>query len=142
MKDKMFIDTNILVYAKFEEEDEADKNKIASDLLEKLDTKPIVSVQVLNEFASVLLKHEVADEDVEQIVKEITEGCVVIPLGLGIVWNTWKIRKKYGFSYWDSMIISAALESECTILYSEDLQHGQVIEKKLKVMNPFENSGK
>jgi len=139
MKDKVFIDTNILVYAKFEEEDEADKNKVASEVLEKLDTKPVVSVQVLNEFASVLLKHQVADEDVQQIVREVTEGCVVVPLNLDIVWNTWKIRKRYGFSYWDSMIVSAALKSECTILCSEDLQHGQVIEKKLKVMNPFEN---
>ncbi len=142
MKDKIFIDTNILVYAKFEEEDEADKNKIASEMLDALDTKPVVSVQVLNEFASVLLKHKVADEDVQQIVREVTEGCVVFPLNLDIVWNTWKIRKRYGFSYWDCMIISAALESGCTILYSEDLQHGQVIEKKLKVMNPFENAGK
>ena len=50
--------------------------------------------------------------------------------------------KRYGFSYWDSMIVSAALKSECTILCSEDLQHGQVVEKKLKVMNPFENAGK
>jgi len=52
MKDKIFIDTNILVYVKFEEEDEADKNKIASEVLDELDTKPVVSVQVLNEFAS------------------------------------------------------------------------------------------
>ena len=68
MKDKIFIDTNILVYAKFEEKDETDKNKIASEVLDALDTKPVVSVQVLNEFASVLLKHKVADEDVQQIL--------------------------------------------------------------------------
>jgi len=48
-----------------------------------------------------------------------------------------KIAERYGFSFYDSLIISAALECECSILYSEDMSNGQVIDKILKIVNPF-----
>ena len=48
-----------------------------------------------------------------------------------------KIAERYSFSFYDSLIVAAALESGCLILFSEDLQHGQVIEKVLTVKNPF-----
>lgn len=51
-----------------------------------------------------------------------------------------KIADRYSFSFYDSLIISAALESNCSILYSEDLNSGQVIDKKLKIVNPFANT--
>ena len=50
---------------------------------------------------------------------------------------SWKIKDKYRYSYWDSVIIASALDSECSILYSEDMQHGQVIDKDLIILNPF-----
>jgi predicted nucleic acid-binding protein len=48
-----------------------------------------------------------------------------------------KVAERYGFSFYDSLIISAALECDCSILYSEDLNHSQIIEQKLKIVNPF-----
>jgi predicted nucleic acid-binding protein len=48
-----------------------------------------------------------------------------------------EIRGRYGFSYWDSLIVATALLSGCSILYSEDMQHDQVIESMLKIINPF-----
>lgn len=48
-----------------------------------------------------------------------------------------EIRGRYGFSYWDSLIVGTALLSGCSILYSEDMQHDQVIENTLKIINPF-----
>ena len=48
-----------------------------------------------------------------------------------------KIAEKYRYSYYDSVIIAAALESSCTLLYSEDMQHQQIIEGKLQIINPF-----
>jgi predicted nucleic acid-binding protein len=50
---------------------------------------------------------------------------------------SWKVKDKYRYSYWDSMIIASALDSKCSILYSEDMQHGQVIDKDLIILNPF-----
>ena len=52
-----------------------------------------------------------------------------------------QIRHKYNLSFWDSLIIASALENDCSILYTEDLQHEQVIEGKLKIINPFEKQG-
>jgi predicted nucleic acid-binding protein len=51
------------------------------------------------------------------------------------------IAEKYGFSLYDSMIVSAALQSDCIILYSEDMLHGQEIEAKLVISNPFMDKG-
>jgi predicted nucleic acid-binding protein len=47
------------------------------------------------------------------------------------------IAARYGFSHYDSLIIAATLESDCMTLYSEDLQHGQVIDQRLTIINPF-----
>lgn len=137
MRESAFIDTNILVYAKLEEDRESTKNKAANELLKNTENEFIISVQVLNEFANVLLRHKIADKIVQRTVEEIIKGCVVVPIDLNTVLNVWKIKKKYGFSYWDSMIVSSALESRCTVLYSEDMQNGQIIEKQLKIINPF-----
>ena len=49
----------------------------------------------------------------------------------------WKVSRKYSYSYWDSLIIASALESNCSILYTEDMQDGQIIEDRLRIMNPF-----
>lgn len=47
------------------------------------------------------------------------------------------IKETYGFSYYDSLIVASALESECEVLYSEDLSHNQVINGVLRIVNPF-----
>jgi len=51
--------------------------------------------------------------------------------------QTLKISAQYGFSFWNSMIVSSALINHCSILYSEDLQHNQIIENRLQIINPF-----
>ena len=56
------------------------------------------------------------------------------------IWLAMDIKKRYRFSYWDSLIIASALENSCSIIYSEDMQHCQVIEDNLKIINPFEIS--
>jgi len=48
-----------------------------------------------------------------------------------------QVAQRYGFSFYDSLIVAAALEADCVVLYSEDLQHEQVIEQTLTVKNPF-----
>jgi len=47
------------------------------------------------------------------------------------------MKEKYGYSWWDSLVLSAALGNGCSILYSEDLQHKQIIENSLEIVNPF-----
>ena len=48
-----------------------------------------------------------------------------------------EISIRYNFYYWDSLIVASALENNCSILYTEDMQDGQVIEESLKIVNPF-----
>lgn len=51
---------------------------------------------------------------------------------------SFKITKQYKYSIWDSLIIASALESNCSVLYTEDMQDGQIIDGKLTIVNPFE----
>lgn len=51
--------------------------------------------------------------------------------------RAWELKQRYQLAYWDSLIVSSALETMCTVLYSEDLQHRQVIEGTLQIVNPF-----
>ena len=136
MPDKPFLDTNILVYAKLED-DNKEKRTTAIDLIEKIYSNPVISVQVLNEFASVLIKHSVPNQDIKDAVQEIAVSSIVINLNVEMVWETWRIRDKYHFSYWDSMIIAAAIKGGCDMLYSEDLQNGQIIDNQITIINPF-----
>jgi predicted nucleic acid-binding protein len=48
-----------------------------------------------------------------------------------------RISDRYGFSYWDSLIVAAALDAGCAVLYTEDLQNGQTIDSALRIINPF-----
>jgi predicted nucleic acid-binding protein len=65
MKDKAFLDTNVLVYAKLEDENNKEKRGIAIALIQQLQGCPVISVQVLNEFASVLIKHHVSNHTIK-----------------------------------------------------------------------------
>ena len=96
-----------------------------------------VSVQVLNEFYNSLLKYQIDDKKIQLKLEQLLDVVVVAPLTLDTVKNAWKIRLKYKFSYYDSLIIASALENNCFILYTEDMQDGQVIEDRLRIVNPF-----
>ncbi len=137
MKDKEFIDTNILVYAKLDDNENRWKRNKAIALIKQIRGCPVISVQVLNEFSSVLIKHQISNHIILEAIQEIVEDTFVITLDVNLLWETWRIRDKYLFSYWDSMIISAALMEGCNILYSEDFQHEQIIENNLRIINPF-----
>jgi predicted nucleic acid-binding protein len=61
----------------------------------------------------------------------------VIPITKELIPETFHILNRYKFSYWDSNIISAALEGNCDVLYTEDLSNGQIIDNRLRIMSPF-----
>jgi predicted nucleic acid-binding protein len=51
--------------------------------------------------------------------------------------HAWELRITHKFSYWDSLIVASALQAGCTTLYTEDLNHGMIVDKKLHIVNPF-----
>lgn len=140
MSDKrVFIDTNIFVYAKLKPETEAKKHLDAAAFLHALNIPVVVSTQVLNELANVLLKNGIAAGLARQSVRSVAQDCYVAPITLSTVEQAWTVKLRYQYSYWDSLILAGALETNCTILYTEDLQHDQVIFDKLTIKNPFKS---
>ncbi|MFP4346464.1 MAG: PIN domain-containing protein [Anaerolineales bacterium] len=138
MSDKsIFIDTNVFVYAKLKTDAAKQKHQLAVERLRTLGAPAVVSTQVFVEFASVLLKNQIAEEQVRQAVQDIATDSHVTPVTLNTVERAWNLKLRYRYSYWDSLILAAALEAECTLLWTEDLQHGQVILDVLTVENPF-----
>ena len=111
MNAKVFVDTNIFVYAKLESPKHSDKSKKARIFLKSLNDDVMVSTQVLNEFANVLLRHKVKDKEVYRCVQEIIRGATVQPVDLPTIERAWRIKEKFKFSYWDSVIIASAQES-------------------------------
>ncbi len=136
MKDKSFIDTNIFVYAHLDDTKNGAKSNIALKLLESLPVL-ITSTQVLNEYYSVLLKNKVADNLIQDNVETIIDITDIHVAQITTIRLAHKIKLKYKFSYWDSLIVASALEAKCDILYSEDMQHKQLIENTLTIVNPF-----
>jgi predicted nucleic acid-binding protein len=132
MPGNAFFDTTVLIYIL----KEGDKKSGIADQL--LAAGGVLSVQVLNEFASVAhRKLGMKWEEVEEALANI-RGLCSPPAALTIETHTaaLKIAKRYGFQIYDSLILASALETQCNILYSEDLQHGQKIES-LTIRNPF-----
>jgi len=137
MKDRIFIDTNIFVYSAVSDSHHAGRRQKAIALIQAVDREIVISTQVLNEFSAILIKNGIDNDAIQERVVEIIENTTVNALTTDTILSAWEIRIKYKFSYWDSLIIASALERNCSVLYTEDLQDGQIIEKKLKTVNPF-----
>jgi predicted nucleic acid-binding protein len=136
MSESAFIDTNIFVYAHLQEEGNP-KCDAALALLENLPTV-ICSTQVLNEYYSAMLKNKVAENLIQDNVEQIIEFSNVAVVQVNTLRLAHQLRLKYRFSYWDCLILASALEANCAVLYSEDMQHGQVINEAVRIVNPFE----
>jgi predicted nucleic acid-binding protein len=135
---RVFVDTNIFLYAALEDDFQKDKRTDAVNLLKGLNDKLVyVNTQVLNEFYSVMLRHGAGDEAIQGRLAAIIGETKVSVITVKTIKRCWDIRTKYHYNYWDCLILASALEQDCGILYTEDLQNGQVIEKSLKIVNPF-----
>jgi len=127
-----FLDTSVVLYLLSAEGDKADRVETL------LGRKPAISVQVLNEFAAVSLrKRALTLPEVREFLGDLRELCITHPLTVDDHERGLEVAERYGYSLYDSMIVATALHAGCRSLYSEDLQHGQVIDRQLKVINPF-----
>ena len=134
MSDNLFVDTNILVYSVA---DDLHKRSIAENLL--LQEEIVVSPQVISEFVAVTLRKQILEPPkVIEYATQFLNVFHVTATTAHTVTSALKIMTMYRFSYWDSLILAAALESTCAIVYSEDLQDGQRIEDQLTIINPFQ----
>jgi predicted nucleic acid-binding protein len=132
MQDKVFLDTNILLYLL---SDNTPKKKIAKRLL---NSNHNISTQVLNEFGNVCLnKLKINHLDVITMINELVVNTTIYNYNSNTIIQAITIKHTYQLQFYDALIIATALENNCNILYSEDMHHNQLIENKLKIINSF-----
>ena len=136
MTDNIFLDTNIIVYD-FLDDDLKKHNAAQAFLSSLVNHKVYISTQVLSEVYSALKKNGVSDSDTAYYVNYCIEKYNILPVTLNEITTCLAIRDKYNFSYWDCLILAAALNNGCGAVYSEDMQDGQSINGALTIVNPL-----
>lgn len=136
MSGRAFFDTNVLIYSLGAKDP---RGRRAEQLLLE---GGVVSVQVLNEFSDVARrKIRMSWNDIKQALRVVQFFCPdPAPIRMGTHEHALIIAERHGIRIYDALILASALEANCTTLYSEDLQHGQVIDKRLTIRNPFKTS--
>ena len=130
--DKAFFDTNVLLYLLSGDEVKADRAE------ELIASGGVISVQVLNEFASVAsCKLRMTYPEIREVLETVRAVCKIEPLTVDTHELGLQLAERYGFSLYDAMIAASALWAGCGILYTEDLQDGQTLEGRLIIRNPF-----
>ncbi len=137
MSDSVFVDSNLWLYAFVLQPGEESKHARVLPLVEARN-RYAISTQVVSEVSANLLKKAGMPEvDVLGIIEGLYRRCRVINTGLECHRTASRLRTVHRFSFWDSLIVAAALEGGCDTLYSEDMQHGQIVADKLTILNPL-----
>lgn len=132
-----FVDSNVLVYL-FDKADPR-KSGIADDLVRRghADGQTIISFQVVQETLNVLTrKLKVAADDARLFMETALVPLWKIMPSEGLYQSALEVQSSRGFAFYDALIVAAALEADCSRLYTEDLQHGQKI-GRLTIHDPF-----
>lgn len=99
---------------------------------------PTVSTQIINEFSNTLSrKMKVGWNAIDAALTEIEQVFAVETVTTAVIRKAYAVAARYQYSYYDSAVIASALLSSCALLISEDMQHGQIIEDQLRIVNPF-----
>ena len=134
MNDSVFLDSNILIYVY--SNTELGKQEISRDII--IGSNSFISTQVLQEICNVVTrKFKFSYAEAIGVINESCQNNILHINTRTTVIKACEIAERYQFSFYDSLIISAAIECNCNKLYSEDLQDGQIINEKLSIKNPF-----
>lgn len=133
MSGAVFLDSNILVYAALQ----PDERTTAARLL--LTRSGRISVQVLNEFASVARRK--LGRPWPEIEAAIADMLLIFPNPTPLTLATHEAARglaaHYGFAFYDALIVASALEARCATLLTEDMQDGLLVDTRLTIRNPF-----
>jgi predicted nucleic acid-binding protein len=139
MRGRFFLDTNIFAYS-FDSTAPAKARKAAQLIRRAADSgQGVVSYQVVQEFFNIALRRfpqPMAMAEAEQYLITVFRPLLAIHSSPALYVEGLRIAAKHRFSWYDSLIVAAALEAQCETLFSEDLQHGREIEG-LRIQNPF-----
>lgn len=132
-----FVDTNVWLYALVDSNDSR-KSHIARDLLLTQSYTIVTSTQVINEICvNLIRKAGVREEVVRELTASFFRRYEVLLTTEALLLEASRLRERHSFSYWDSLIVAAALESKAATLFSEDMQDGLVVDGALTISNPF-----
>ena len=127
-----FLDSNILIYAFTTDE----RSGVAQALLQR---RPVISVQGLNEFANVARRKLGMDwNELREALAAVRTLCpTVLALDVDIHDEALRVAERYGYSMFDALVVASALHADSDTLWSEDMQHGMMIDRRLRIANPF-----
>ena len=134
---KFFFDSNILVY--LQDSNDEQKQQIARQLVSEQTKKQwaVISTQVLQEFYNVTTTKLQQDKSIiKKCIRNFYTNIETVQISPQIIEHAIDISVKIQCSFWDSLIIAAAVYAQCNILYTEDLNDGQII-YGVKIVNPF-----
>jgi predicted nucleic acid-binding protein len=127
-----FFDTNVLVYIASGDSAKADRAEAA------IAAGGAISVQVLNELANVARrKMQMSWTETHAFLNMLRDLLTVHPLTLETHETGLELAERYGFSMYDAMIAASALHAGCDTLWSEAMQNGMKLGKRLRIVNPF-----
>ncbi len=136
MSARSFFDTNVLVYT--DDKTSPAKQRRALDLVaeHRRSASGVVSLQILQEYFVAATKKLSLDSTIaRRKVELLAEFDVVIPEVTDIL-AAIDLHRLHGFSFWDALILRSAMQAGCSILFSEDLQHGRQLDG-IQIINPF-----
>jgi predicted nucleic acid-binding protein len=127
-----FFDTNVLIYL-------ASDDQVKAERVETIvSSGGMISVQVLNELANVARrKMRLSWNDTRAFLSMIRGLLLVSPMTTEIHEHGLALAERHSLSIYDAMIVASAVDADCNVLWSEDMQDGMTIGKKLRVVNPF-----
>jgi predicted nucleic acid-binding protein len=139
MSDKVFLDTNIFIYAN--DRNEPRKQAIAIDLIRDatIESSGVISYQVIQEFLNVVLTkvpHKMPHTDAKLYLDTVFRRLIAVPSSMALISDAIRVQERFRLSWYDSLIVSAAQYAGCSTLYSEDLQDGQQF-GSVTVKDPF-----
>lgn len=137
--DRVFVDTNVIVYAY--DKDAGKKHRIAADIMKDLwrSGRGTISTQILQEFFVTLTKKISAPMDisvVRETIRRLSKWDVAI-IDVDTIIRATELQERYNYSFWDSLVVAAAIASGVRTIFSEDLSDGQTIEG-ITIKNPFQ----
>jgi predicted nucleic acid-binding protein len=127
-----FLDSNVVLYLLSADVAKADQ---AERLLK---TRPVISVQVLNEVTHVCRrKLGMGWDEIAGFLGLVRSLCKVVPVTEAVHDQGRAMAQRHQISFYDACIVAAAATAGCQTVYSEDMNDGQVLEGRLTVRNPF-----
>ena len=134
MRGRAFYDTNTIIY--LYDETDVIKQEVTHKSFALI--QPVISTQVISEMSNIMLRKYNADNDiVNTIIDNLKDFTDIVRVDIVHIKKALQIKEKYQYAFYDSLIIASALEAKCKILYTEDMQHGHIINGELTIVNPY-----